>query len=121
MVKQGMKVAQVERVIQAVPCVLKKGLSLAQAQQYEKTFQDAGGLVKIHNEDDLLAAGTPIPGPPPAAPPLPGATAPSFGPPPAAPPQGLPPAADPSITEPGPPPAEARLFGATRAIDIPTV
>src|SRR5690349_5119538 len=84
MMKQGMKVAQIERVIEAVPCVLKQGLTLQQAQKYEATFKSAGGLVEVKSEDELLALGTPMPGPPPPAPPVVAAPAPR--PPPREPP-----------------------------------
>jgi hypothetical protein len=58
MMKQGMKVAQIERVIQAVPCILKQGLSLDEAKRFEGVFRDAGAIVEV------LKDGAPVPGGP---------------------------------------------------------
>src|SRR5204862_72433 len=52
MMKQGMKVAQIERVIQAVPCILKQGLSLDEARKFEGVFRDAGGIVQVRKEGE---------------------------------------------------------------------
>jgi hypothetical protein len=50
LMKQGMKIAQIERVIAAVPCVLKKGLSLDEAKRFEDLFRAAGGIVQVRLE-----------------------------------------------------------------------
>jgi len=52
MMKQGMKVAQIERVIEAVPCVLKQGLSLDEAKRFEVVFRDAGGIVEVRRDGE---------------------------------------------------------------------
>lgn len=57
MMKQGMKVAQIERVIQAVPCILKQGLSLEEAKRFEGVFRDAGAIVEVHKDGAPLSAG----------------------------------------------------------------
>jgi hypothetical protein len=48
--KQGMKVAAIERVIQSVPCILKQGLSLDEAKRFEGLFRDAGAIVEVRKD-----------------------------------------------------------------------
>jgi hypothetical protein len=60
MIRQGAKVGQVDRIIAAVPCVLKAGLSRVDADRLGQPFRDAGGDVEVR-PDDALAAGTPPP------------------------------------------------------------
>src|SRR6266545_2717112 len=55
MMKQGMKVAQIERVISAVPCVLKQALSFEDAKNVEELFRDAGAIVQLRREGDPAA------------------------------------------------------------------
>ena len=52
MMKQGMKVAQIERVIQAVPCILKQGLSFDEAKRFEDVFREAGAIVEVRKDGE---------------------------------------------------------------------